>query len=89
MERELLGRRGLLGSMVRAAYGNGIGVLLFSLSTSVLRIWARQPIGRKDREWQSCGVKDTGLRGVVAVAYATHPFNNWEYHSVRNALMGQ
>ena len=88
MERGLFDPRGLLGSMVRAGYGGGIYVLRSSLSTLVLRIWAGQPIGRKDREWQSYGVKRTGLRGV-GVAYATRPLDNWESCPVRNALMGQ
>jgi hypothetical protein len=88
MERGIFGRRGLLGSMVRAGYASGINVLRSPLSTLVLRIWAGQPIGGKDREWQSYGVKRTGLRGV-GVAYATRSFNNWEYRPVRNALMGQ
>jgi hypothetical protein len=56
--------------MVPRVYRDGSDVLRFSLSTLVLRIWASQPIGRTDRDWQSYGVKRTVLRGV-GVAYAT------------------
>jgi len=50
--------------MVRPVYQDGSDVPLFSLSTSVLRIWAAQPIGRMARGWQSYAVKRTVLRGV-------------------------
>jgi hypothetical protein len=77
----------LLASMVRPGYLDGSDVLLSSLSTSVLRFQDARPIGRKDRDWQSCGVKRTVLRGV-AVADATRPWSKWEHHPFRTALMG-
>ncbi len=64
MQPTLFHGRGPGASMVPPVYQAGSNVPLFSLGTSVLRIWAAQPIGRKDRRWQSCGVKRTVLRGV-------------------------
>jgi hypothetical protein len=77
MKRTLLHRRGLLPSMVRRVYRDSSDVPRFSLGTLVLRIWASQPIGRKDRRWESHDVKRGVLRGV-GVANATHAASNWE-----------
>jgi hypothetical protein len=71
--------------MVPPIYQNGSNVLPFALSTSVLRIWAAQPIGRKRLGWQSYGVKRTMLRGV-GVGNATRVLRNREHEASRNAL---
>ncbi len=73
--------------MVRPDYRSGSDVPLFALSTLVLRIWAAQPIGRTDRDWQSYGVKRTVLRGV-GVGDVTRVLSNREYDAIRNALKG-
>lgn len=50
-------------SMVRPIYGCGRDVLLFLLSTVVLRIWDAKPICPEDGEWHSRSVKSTAPRG--------------------------
>jgi hypothetical protein len=55
--------QGLGESMVRPIYGCGRDVLLFLLSTVVLRIWDAKPICSEDGEWHSRSVKSTAPRG--------------------------
>jgi hypothetical protein len=64
MKRTLFGPNGLVRSMVLQDQNDSPEVPRFLLSTSVLRIWASQPIGRKDRECESLSVKRTALRVV-------------------------
>jgi hypothetical protein len=69
-------------SMVPPIYGCGRGVLLFLLSTVVLRIWDAKPICPTEGEWHSRCVKSTapiGERVTVAgettgrgLLFATH-----------------
>lgn len=64
IERNLFGPSGLVRSMVPQDQNHSPDVPRFLLSTSVLRIWASQPIGRKDRECEPLSVKRTALRVV-------------------------
>jgi hypothetical protein len=91
-KRALFGDFGLLPSLslsrVRLAYSDGIGVLLWPLSTSVLRSRYGRPIRRKDREWQSNGVKRTGSRGA-GVAAVANLSSHREHEPFRGALASQ
>jgi hypothetical protein len=82
----LFHKRALWRSMVPPIYWSGSDVPSVSLSTLVLRIWAAQPIGRRARDWQSCGVKRTALCGV-GEGGATRVLSNQEL-AFRNALKG-
>jgi hypothetical protein len=64
MTREILQTQGFVGAMVLMTYRAWTSVPLGSLSTLVLRIWAAQPICRKEGKGHSHSVKNPGLRGA-------------------------
>jgi hypothetical protein len=64
MTREIPQTQGFVSAMVLRTYGGRTPVPLGSLSTLVLRIWATQPICRKERKGHSHRVKNAGLQGV-------------------------
>jgi hypothetical protein len=81
--RILFALGGLVRSMVPQDQNDSPDVLRFSLGTSVLRIWALQPIGRKDRECESLSVKRT----APCVVNATRASGNGEIFAIgRSAL---
>jgi hypothetical protein len=74
-------------SMVPAIYQSSSDVLRSSLSTLVLRFWVPQPIGRRGRGWQYCGVKRTEL-SRVGVGDAIRVSIKKERRALRNAYKG-
>jgi hypothetical protein len=61
--------------MVPPVHGSERRVLLFLLSTLVLRIWAGKPICEENRDWHSRRVNFTAQRGegVAATVLAAGP----------------